>query len=88
MIATTYEPVRPTTAPEAPERRPHRGWFRGRRTPLHHDRPAELLAVLERARAIVEAGWVQNRWCVEPAAQGKTVWVEFDRSDPDEPPDG
>lgn len=67
MIATTYEPVRPTTAPEAPERRPHRGWFR-RRTPQHHDRPAELLAVLEHARAIVESGWVQNRWCVEPAA--------------------
>jgi anti-sigma regulatory factor (Ser/Thr protein kinase) len=29
-----------------------------------------------------------HRWGVEPAAQGKTVWVEFDRSDPDEPPDG
>jgi hypothetical protein len=68
MIATTYEPVRPTTAPEAPERRPHRGWFRGRLTPRHHDRPAEVLAVLEHARAIVEAGWVQNRWCVEPSA--------------------
>jgi hypothetical protein len=68
MIATTYEPVRPTTAPEAPERHPLRGWLRARLTPRHHDRPTEVLAVLEHARAIVEAGWVQNRWCVEPSA--------------------
>ena len=68
MIATTYEPVRPTTATEAPERRPRREWFRWRPAPRHHDRPTEVLAVLEHARAIVEAGWVQNRWCVEPSA--------------------
>jgi hypothetical protein len=34
-----------------------------------YDRPAEVLAVLQHARAIVEAGWVQNRWTVaRPAA--------------------
>lgn len=27
-----------------------------------YDRPADVLAVLQHARAIVEAGWVQNRW--------------------------
>lgn len=69
MIATTYGPVSGTTAPEAPEVRTHRGWLAWLRpTPRHHDRPAELLAVLEHARAIVETGWVQNRWCVEPSA--------------------
>ena len=30
--------------------------------PTGHDRPAEVLAVLQHARSIVEAGWVQNRW--------------------------
>ncbi len=36
---------------------------------FRYDRPAEVLAVLQHARAIVEAGWVQNRWTVaRPAA--------------------
>jgi hypothetical protein len=37
-----------------------------------YDRPAEVLAVLQHARAIVEAGWVQNRWTV-PAAAAPTA---------------
>ncbi len=40
-----------------------------RLTAFPYDRPAEVLAVLQHARAIVEAGWVQNRWTVaRPAA--------------------
>ncbi len=40
-----------------------------RRAAFPYDRPAEVLAVLQHARAIVEAGWVQNRWTVaRPAA--------------------
>lgn len=39
---------------------------RRRRPERHHgfryDRPTDVLAVLQHARAIVEAGWVQNRW--------------------------
>jgi hypothetical protein len=80
MIATTYDPMRNTTASEATGLRPHRGWRAwGWPTPRHHDRPAEILAVLEHARGIVEAGWVQNRWCVQqapvpaPAAAGAGV---------------
>jgi hypothetical protein len=48
---------RPDTLPR------HRWWVR-RSAPRPHDRPAEILAVLQRARGIVEAGWVQNRWAV------------------------
>jgi hypothetical protein len=60
MIATTT--TRPASAPP-------RRWWSPR--PRHHDRPAEVLAVLGAARDIVEAGWVQNRWTVSPAA-GRT----------------
>jgi len=64
MIATTTRP-----APAPPRR-----WWSPR--PRHHDRPAEVLAVLGAARDIVEAGWVQNRWAVTTAqastAQGRT----------------
>ena len=59
MIATTTRP-----APAPPRR-----WWSPR--PRHYDRPAEVLAVLQQARDIVEAGWVQNRWTVSPAA-GRT----------------
>src|SRR5690242_13402886 len=59
MIATTTRP-----APAPPRR-----WWSPR--PHHHDRPAEVLAVLQQAREIVEAGWVQNRWTV-PAVAGRT----------------
>lgn len=52
MIATTTRPA------SAPPRR----WWSPR--PRHHDRPAEVLAVLQQAREIVEVGWVQNRWYV------------------------
>jgi len=55
MITTTR------TAPRPSRRR----WWAPR--PPGHDRPAEVLAVLQHARTIVEAGWVQNRWTV-PAA--------------------
>jgi hypothetical protein len=55
MIATTTRPV-----PDTPGRR----WWTSR--PRHYDRPAEVLAVLQHARAIVEAGWVQNRWTAAP----------------------
>ncbi|HEX8519583.1 MAG TPA: hypothetical protein VF667_08325 [Pseudonocardia sp.] len=41
---------------------PSRTATRTRPTPFVYDRPAEILAVLQHARAIVEAGWVQNRW--------------------------
>jgi hypothetical protein len=63
MIATTYRQ----------DTRRHRWWTRGSArptpvgvgaTPFRYDRPADVLAVLEHARAIVEAGWVQNRWTV------------------------
>jgi hypothetical protein len=47
-----------TTTRTAPRRR----WWDPR--PQAFDRPAEVLAVLQHARAIVEAGWVQNRWTV------------------------
>jgi hypothetical protein len=59
MIATTTRPA------SAPPRR----WWSPR--PRHYDRPAEVLAVLQQARDIVEAGWVQNGWTVSPAA-GRT----------------
>jgi len=52
MIATTT--TRPV--PDTPGRR----WWTSRRR--HYDRPAEVLAVLQHARAIVEAGWLQNGW--------------------------
>jgi len=60
MIATT---TRTASAP------PRRRWWSPR--PRHHDRPVEVLAVLEAARDHVEAGWVQNRWTVS-AAPGRT----------------
>ena len=44
-----------TTTPVAPRRR----WWAPR---PQHDRPVDVLAVLQHARAIVEDGWVQNRW--------------------------
>lgn len=56
MIATT------TYRAPAPQQR---WWARPPRP--HHDRAAEVLAVLQHARAIVEAGWVQNRWTVTTA---------------------
>jgi hypothetical protein len=57
MIATTTRP-----APDTPRRR----WWAP--SPRHHDRPAEVLAVLQHARGIVEAGWAQNRWTVPTRA--------------------
>ena len=51
MIATTY--------PQETHR-PHR-WGR-RAASFAYDRPAEVLAVLQHARSLVETGWVQNRW--------------------------
>ena len=44
-----------TTTPVAPRRR----WWAPR---PQHDRPVDVLAVLQHARGIVEDGWVQNRW--------------------------
>ena len=41
-------------------RAPRRRWWAPR--PHDYDRPAEVLAVLQQARAIVEAGWVQSHW--------------------------
>ena len=55
MIATTYRKPVPQ----------QRWWVRPPRP--HHDRATEVLAVLQHARAIVEAGWVQNRWTVTTA---------------------
>jgi hypothetical protein len=57
MIATTYR-----------QPAPRRQWWARRPVRCHHDRPAEVLAVLQHAKAIVEAGWVQNRWTVTPVA--------------------
>jgi hypothetical protein len=51
MIATTYRQE---------TRRPQ--WWARRAASFHYDRPAEVLAVLQHARSIVETGWVQNRW--------------------------
>ena len=39
------------------------------RTGFRYDRPTDVLAVLQHARAIVEAGWVQNRWVASRPAQ-------------------
>ena len=39
-----------------------------RSTAFPYHRPAEVLAVLQHARSIVETGWVQNRWTVERPA--------------------
>ena len=41
----------------------------GRHTGFRYDRPADVLAVLVHARAIVEAGWMQNRWVVSRPAE-------------------
>lgn len=56
-----------TTAPVAPRRR----WWAPRTH--QHDRASEVLAVLQHARAIVEAGWVQNRWTTAHAAVDGTA---------------
>jgi hypothetical protein len=58
MIATTHR-----HAPPAHRRStaPHTGF--------RYDRPADVLAVLVHARAVVEAGWVQNRWVVSRPAE-------------------
>jgi hypothetical protein len=53
MIATTYR--------QPAERRQ---WWARRPARCRHDRPTEILAALQRARCIVEGGWVQNRWTV------------------------
>lgn len=46
----------------------HRQAFRrSSTTGFRYDRPVDVLAVLEHARAIVETGWVQNRWVVDAA---------------------
>jgi hypothetical protein len=59
MIATTHRQV---------ARRPQ--WPARRAASFHYDRPAEVLALLQHARSIVETGWVQNRWTrTEPARQ-------------------
>jgi hypothetical protein len=59
MIATTYR--------QEARRVP---WWTRRPASFHYDRPSEVLAVLQHARAIVEAGWVQNRWtATAPAPQ-------------------
>jgi hypothetical protein len=50
VLATTYR---------QPVRRPR--WGR-RAASFPYDRPSEVLAVLQHARVVVEAGWVQNRW--------------------------
>ena len=60
MIATT--PQQATRPPR-----------RARPAPFAYDRPAEILAVLQHARAIVEAGWVQNRWTTTRPAQAPVV---------------
>jgi len=38
-------------------------------------------------RGLIIIDHLAHRWGVNPAADGKTVWAEFDRSDPDEPTD-
>lgn len=53
MIATTHRHAPPS----------RRRWT-APHTGFRYDRPADVLAVLTHARAIVEAGWVQNRWVV------------------------
>ena len=40
-----------------------------------YDRPAEVLAVLQHARTIIEAGWVQNRWTAPPDDGGRACVV-------------
>jgi hypothetical protein len=70
MTATMYRQA-PAAAPLTTPRR----WWARRPARLHFDRPVEVLAVLEHARAIIETGWVQNRWTVErgrPTAQPST----------------
>jgi hypothetical protein len=66
MTTTMYRQA-PAGAPLTTPRR----WWGRRPARRHFDRPVEVLAVLEHARAIIETGWVQNRWTVErgrPAA--------------------
>lgn len=60
MIATTHR--------QETRRRPPR-WTRRPAQPSYprsYDRPAEILAVLQHARTILETGWVQNRWTSRP----------------------
>ena len=61
MIATTY--WQETHRPQ---------WWGRRATSFAYDRPAEVLAVLQHARCIVETGWVQNRWTATAPAQTAT----------------
>jgi hypothetical protein len=56
MIATSNPITR------ADRQEPARRSWRTRPTRFSYDAPAEVLAVLQHARAIIEAGWVQNRW--------------------------
>jgi hypothetical protein len=48
-----------------------------RRTTKHtgfrYDRPADVLAVLQHARTIVEAGWVQNSWVATAPHPARSV---------------
>ena len=54
--------VRTATTDRPTRRRP--------RTP--YDRATEILAVLQHARGVVEAGWVQNRWTARPRAPARS----------------
>jgi hypothetical protein len=67
MIATTYR--------QPAERRQ---WWARRPARCRHDRPAEILAALQQARAIVEAGWVQNRWTVPVRPTGASTGAVVD----------
>jgi hypothetical protein len=62
MIATMYR--------QPAERRQ---WWARRPARCRHDRPSEILAALQRARGIVQAGWVQNRWTTVAATPGSGV---------------
>jgi len=61
MTATTFRQ-------DVPQRR---WWARPKPARCHHDRPAEILEVLQQARAIVEAGWLRNGWTA-PRSVGPT----------------
>lgn len=80
MIVTTRaaDTSSPTPTREGPLRRWLTRWWPPADAPSR-GRPAEVLAVLQHAYAIVEAGWVQNRWFVSaatapgPAASARPV---------------
>jgi hypothetical protein len=42
-------------------------------TGFRYDRPTDVLAVLQHARAIVETGWVQNRWVATAPHRARSV---------------